>query len=272
MGKMHSISFGTSGWSYDDWVGPFYPPGTQPADYLTEYSKHFDLVEVDSSFHQPPSAETIDDWRQSTPRKFLFTLSVPQRITHEKILLGCRDDFREFVNVVKALGNKLACVLFQFGYFGKQVFPNVREFLDRLDRFLDGAGEDVPVAVEICNKTWLSPEWFDLLRRHKAATVLLDHPWMPRIADVVERFDVQTGRLVYVRLVGNREAIEKKTKRWDKAVVDRSSDTSDLAPVLLQLAEHSDVLVLAGNHYSGHAPAVLADLATVIGRVGTIAQ
>jgi uncharacterized protein YecE (DUF72 family) len=270
MAKRHEIRLGTCGWSYDDWVGPFYPEGTTSADYLSVYSQHYDIIEVDSTFYRSPSHEQIDRWRVMTPRKFHFTLKVPQLITHEKVLLGCRDDFRAFVEVVRGLENKLFAVLLQFQYFNKQAFPHPQQFFERLEEFLDSAGTGVPIAVEIRNKTWLSPDWFELLRRHQAMAVLVDHPWMPTIPEMVKRFDVVTGKSVYVRLIGDREAIEKQTKSWEKVVVDRTEALKKTAEALQQISARTDVIVFVNNHYAGHAPGTLAQLATFIGHSPSI--
>jgi uncharacterized protein YecE (DUF72 family) len=267
------IRMGTTGWAYDDWVGPFYPEGTPQNDFLAVYSQHYDLVEVDSTFYRPPTAETIDRWRRVTPRGFRFALKVSREITHDRVLLGCRDEYRAFTETVKGLGNKLLCVLFQFGYFNKQAFPNHNEFFERLDQFLSAAADpSVPVAVEIRNKTWLRPEWFDLLRRHRAASVLVDHPWMPTIPEVAKRFDICTGPLAYVRLLGDREEIERITTRWDKTVIDKTARLEEIAETIGTLSNKIPVVVLANNHYSGHAPTTLTDLASVIGRLSPITQ
>ena len=270
MAKRHDIRLGTCGWSYDDWVGPFYPEGTAAADYLTIYSQHYEIIEIDSTFYRPPTPEQVDRWRVVTPRKFQFTLKVPQLITHEKVLLGCRDDFRSFIETVRGLENKLYCVLLQFQYFNKQAFPQPKIFFERLEEFLDSAGSEVPIAVEIRNKTWLSPDWFDLLRRHQAMAVLVDHPWMPTIPDMLKRFDIVTGKAAYVRLIGDREAIEKQTKTWDKVVIDRNAALEATAEALRQIAARTDVIVFANNHYAGHAPSTLTQLATFIGQSQTI--
>ena len=68
------IHIGTQGWNYDAWVGPFYPTGTRPSDFLTVYSRAFDSVEVDSTFYASPAATTIRSWFDRTPRNFVFAL------------------------------------------------------------------------------------------------------------------------------------------------------------------------------------------------------
>ncbi|MCK6455612.1 MAG: DUF72 domain-containing protein [Phycisphaerae bacterium] len=271
MSKRREIKLGTSGWSYDDWVGPFYPSGTASSDYLTVYAEHYSIVEVDSTFYRMPTAEMVDRWRTVTPRHFEFTLKVPSVITHEKVLLGCRDEFRAFAEIVKSLGKKLRAVLLQFAYFNKQAFPSSKEFFERLDRFLASvADEEIPIAVEIRNKTWLGKDWFELLRKHHAASVLLDHAWMPSIPEMIERYDVLTGPFVYTRLIGDREGIEKITKKWDRVVVDRSSRLAELAEALRKVAANTEVIVFANNHFAGHAPATLTELASVMGHARSI--
>src|SRR3954470_13370708 len=76
------IRLGTQGWNYDAWVGPFYPEGTKPADFLGVYARAFDAVEVDSTFYATPPSKTIRGWAQRTPPNFVFSLKLPQEITH----------------------------------------------------------------------------------------------------------------------------------------------------------------------------------------------
>jgi uncharacterized protein YecE (DUF72 family) len=84
------LRIGTSSWSSPDWVGPFYPPGTAPGDFISVYAQRFDTVEVDSSFYRTPSRQMVESWVRKTPPGFLFALKVPQVITHEKLLMDCQ--------------------------------------------------------------------------------------------------------------------------------------------------------------------------------------
>ena len=85
------IRIGTQGWNYDAWVGPFYPPGTRSADFLTVYSRAFTTVEVDSTFYAIPAAKTMRSWADRTPTEFSFALKLPQEITHENRLRDSAD-------------------------------------------------------------------------------------------------------------------------------------------------------------------------------------
>jgi uncharacterized protein YecE (DUF72 family) len=77
-----SLYLGTSGWSYSDWEGTVYPPGTTPAGRLAEYVKHFATVEIDSTFYGTPKGTTVERWRKAAPRGFLFAAKFPQEVTH----------------------------------------------------------------------------------------------------------------------------------------------------------------------------------------------
>ena len=94
---MASLYIGTSAFTAAGWEGTFYPPGTKPADFLRYYAQHFNSVEVDSTFYQIPSKATVQGWDKKTPEGFVFAAKVPQSITHEKVLVDCKADFKEFV-------------------------------------------------------------------------------------------------------------------------------------------------------------------------------
>ena len=84
------IHIGTSGWSYSDWVGPFYPRGTPPGDYLASYGQRFSTVEVDSSFYAVPGARMFERWAAHTPQGFRFALKVPGTVTHGREVRGAK--------------------------------------------------------------------------------------------------------------------------------------------------------------------------------------
>jgi uncharacterized protein YecE (DUF72 family) len=262
----HPILLGTSGWSYPDWVGPFYPDGLDSSDQLAFYADRFDVVEVDSSFYRPPTARMVRAWRSRTPDGFRFALKVPQVITHTKRLKDCAEEVEGFVGSILPLGEKLDCALLQLGYFNRQAFATFDEFLDTLDPFLAAwPHEKVPLAVEIRNPRWVHADLMTVLRAHGASYTLTDQSWMPRPWEVVEKLDVVTGPLVFVRLLGDREGIEKITTTWDRVVVDRSQDVDRLAAVLKELSARARVLVFANNHYAGHSPATVRMLRERLG-------
>jgi uncharacterized protein YecE (DUF72 family) len=251
---MNAIRIGTSGWSYKDWVGPFYEPGTAQGDYLAWYGQRFEIVEVDSTFYRPPTAAMVRCWGERTPDTFRFALKAPRRITHERVLTDCDSDMEDLIATVDVLGPKLKSVLLQFSYFNRAAFSGPRPFLARLEAFLERYAARLPLACEIRNRAWLKPDYFDLLRRHGVAAALVEHAWLPPIGQLVAQQDVVTGPYSYVRLIGDRTGIEQITKTWGQVVVDRTADLRRIAQALRQVAARAEVVVFVNNHYAGHAP------------------
>ena len=261
---MGSFRLGTSGWSYKDWAGPFYPKGTAAGDYLREYAEAFDIVEVDSTYYRTPNPAVVGGWADKTPAGFRFAVKMVNTVTHEKVLEDCEGERDEFLSALAPLGEKLHSVLLQFGYFNKKAFAGPEAFMDRLEKFLEAFPRNVPVAVEIRNKWWLTAAFFELLSRHKAAFCLCDHVWMPSVARVIEEHDVRTGPFVYLRLIGDRKGIEAVTTRWDQVAVDRSERLREIAVALRGLPSGTEIVTFVNNHFAGHAPATVRELAAMM--------
>jgi uncharacterized protein YecE (DUF72 family) len=162
---MASHYIGTSAFTAAGWEGTFYPPDTKPADFLWYYARHFNSVEVDSTFYRTPSKATVQAWVKETPEGFVFAAKVPQSITHEKVLVDCEAVLKEFVQTIDLLGDKLGPLLLQFGYFNKKAFLGVNDFLAWLRPFLKNLPKGHKFAVEIRNKDWLVPNLADEMRR-----------------------------------------------------------------------------------------------------------
>ena len=115
--------------------------------------------------------------------------------------------------------------------------------------------EGFQFALEIRNKAWVGPELLDLLREHKVAFTLIDHPWMARPTELIRKVDVVTSDFVYVRMLGDRYAIEEVTKTWDKTVVDRSRELEEWSGVVDALLSRGlKVYTYVNNHFAGHSP------------------
>jgi uncharacterized protein YecE (DUF72 family) len=255
---MPSLYIGTSAFTAAGWEGSFYPPGTKPADYLTYYATRFNTVEVDSTFYRAPSKATVQGWEKKTPPGFVFAAKVPRVITHEKVLVDCEAEFKEFVQTMDLLGDKFGPLLLQFGYFNKKTFVGVNDFLARLRPFLKKLPKDHKFAVEIRNKNWLVPQFVETLREHSVALALIDQSWMPRPAQWFEKFDPITTDFTYVRWLGDRKGIEEQTKTWDKVIVNRSSELVEWAEILGKVHKRKiQIFAYANNHYAGHGPATV---------------
>jgi uncharacterized protein YecE (DUF72 family) len=161
---MADLRIGTSAFTAAGWPGTFYPEGLPEREYLTYYAT-----------------------------------KVPQVITHEKLLVDCDAEFKQFVGVMDTLGEKLGPLLLQFRYFNKKAFLGVNDFLARLKPFLKKLPKDHRFAVEIRNKNWLVPQFVEALRERGIALAMIDQSWMPRPAQWFEKFDPITTDFTYVR-------------------------------------------------------------------------
>jgi uncharacterized protein YecE (DUF72 family) len=253
--NLNGIHLGTSAFTAAGWEGSFYPTGMKPADYLSYYATKFDTVEVDSTFYRTPSAAVVNGWERKTPAGFIFAVKVPQTITHEKVLLDCDGEFKEFVSTMELLGPKLGPMLFQFGYFNRSVFTAGRQFLARLKPSLEKLPKEHKFAVEIRNKNWLVPEFFNVLRENKVAYALTDQSWMPRPSELFATNDPITADFTYIRWLGDRKGIEKETKTWDKTIVNRTRDLTEWVEIVRKVHQRRiKIFAYANNHYAGHAP------------------
>jgi len=211
------VRLGTSGWSYKDWEGPFYPKGEKKK--LTYYSRFFSTVEIDSTFYAYPSKGMIIGAAKSTPTDFVFSAKLPKLITHEKALdmqRGVKEDLFRFLHLMKPLidKGKMGPLLIQlppsFTYSGG---------FAKLGAFLDALPTDVPFAAEFRNKSWLGKDdTVDLLRRHNVAMTTVDEPLLPPDATT-------TADFAFVRWHGHGERPwynyrykQEELQAWSKKV------------------------------------------------------
>ena len=113
---MDNVFLGTSGWSYRDWIGPFYTE--KDKSLLGAYSKIFRTVEIDSTFYRYPTKGTVMGWVKYSPEGFIYTAKLPKLITHTKKLdinEGIEDDLQKFIELMEPLylSGKLGCILIQ---------------------------------------------------------------------------------------------------------------------------------------------------------------
>ncbi len=248
------LRIGASSFSAPSWEGVFYPPGTPPSDYLAIYAREFDTVEIDATFYRPPSERMVDGWRERTPPGFLLAAKVPRVITHEKVLEGCAEELGSFLRVMERLGERLGPLLLQFPYYKKADLPDPKPFLDRLERFLPALPGTMRFAVEVRNRSLLTPRLLDLLAARRVALALIDHPWFERIDRLIARPAILTADFCYLRWLGDRYAMERRTVRWDRLIVDRRREMGAWIPAIrTMLASGRSVVGFFNNHYAGYA-------------------
>lgn len=264
--------YGTSSWSETDWVGPFYPRGTKPGDFLRVYAQAFDTVEADTTYYRVPSPSLVRGWAEKTPESFRICAKFPRSVVHggegaapdaSKILDSPRAlaDCDAFLAALRLSGPRMGPVVLQFPYFNRSAFAAPEPFHERLDAFLARLDPSVRVAVELRNKQWIGEALLSLLRARGAALVLTELPYMPHPADLAARFDLVTADFLYARLIGDREATEAACERFDRVVLDKDASLDRWAELLATLAPRvKEVHAYANNHYQGHGPATIRAL------------
>lgn len=209
---MSELHIGTSGWSYKEWNGVFYPSAS--TNKLSYYSKLYQTAEVDSSFYAYPSKGLVQGWARRTPDNFVFSVKLPRLLTHDKRLdpaKGVEADLVRFLGVLKPLmvAGKLGPVLIQL----PPSFSFESDFAG-LKSFLSMAPEDVAFAVEFRHPSWLRDEVWSFLRGRNVANVIVDEPLLPPDT-------VVTADFAFIRWHGrgskpwyNYRYTDKELERW----------------------------------------------------------
>ncbi len=275
-GGLSVLHFGTSSWSTKGWVGPFYPAGTRPKDFLTLYAEHFDTVEADNTYYAVPALDLVRGWERKLPEGFTLAAKFPRSIVHagegprpsgRKIMVSdqARADTAAFLEAMSLMGAKCGPLVLQFPYLAREVCPSVVDFAERLDTYLGGLPDTFRYAVEVRNADYLREDLTRVLRRHRVALVLTEVARMPHPADVLQRLDAHTADFGYARLIGNRRETDALTKTFDQTLLDKTESLERWADLLrASLGSGRTTFVYANNHYAGHGPATARALRELV--------
>jgi uncharacterized protein YecE (DUF72 family) len=162
-----NVLVGTSGWSYKEWKGSFYPPKHPAEEMLRFYASHFPTVEVNNSFYRIPAERVLASWAEQVPEGFRFVLKASRRITHNNRLTDEDGSLGYFLRAVNPLGERLGPTLFQLP-------PTFKRDLDRLQGFLDKLPKRWPAAVEFRHASWFDDQVYAVLRSRGIALVAVD--------------------------------------------------------------------------------------------------
>jgi uncharacterized protein YecE (DUF72 family) len=159
-----TLRIGTSGYSYKEWKGSFYPEDLKASEMLSYYARHLGTVEINNTFYRLPTVKLLDGWASQVPEGFRFVLKVAQKITHFKRLKDVEEETGFLVESAKTLGPKL-------GAFLVQIPPNFKRDDERLASFLALLPKGMRAALEVRNPSWLDPQVYALLEKHGVALV-----------------------------------------------------------------------------------------------------
>jgi len=233
---MNNILLGTSGWSYRDWIGPFYEK--KEKSMLSAYSKVFKTVEIDSTFYRYPSKGMAMGWLKYSPTDFLFVAKLPKLITHEKRLSleeGVEEDLKRFCELMEPLhlNGKLGCILIQLP-------PRFGFDLDLMENFFKILPTNIRFAVEFRDLSWMRDETWRLLEKYEVAYTIVDEPLLPPELHV-------TSKIAYFRWHG------RGTRPWYnyRYTID---ELEPWVPNVKEVANKVETIYgYFNNHYHGYA-------------------
>jgi uncharacterized protein YecE (DUF72 family) len=218
---------GTSGYSFPEWRGTFYPENLPQKEMLKYYAERFFTVEINNTFHKFPAESTVKAWAEQVPDSFRFVLKARQIITHFRRLQNAEAYTDDFIRVASLLKERQGPILFQLP-------PNFKKDVPRLDAFLNYVGGRSKAAFEFRHQSWFDQEVFDCLRAHETALCIADADDLPAPNLV------RTATWGYVRLREEgytdknlREWIQKlRSHDWDDAYVFFKHEDAGAGPKL----------------------------------------
>src|SRR4030042_4845179 len=192
------LYLGTSGFSYNDVVGQYYPKGMSRRDWLGHYAREFNALELNSTYYAIPKLSVLESMIHKTGESFLFSVKANQEMTHKR--QQGSGVFMAFVQMLQPFidAGKLGCVLAQFPFS----FGFTRQNFDYLALFREWL-RDLPLVVEFRNIQWLNPEVFGGLRKHYIGFCCVDEPQLPKLLPPLAEVTSDIG---YVRFHGRNVA------------------------------------------------------------------
>ena len=195
---------GTSGFSYKEWKGHFYPKELPDKEMLSHYAQQFSAVEINSTFRRFPAATTVDAWAQQGSDSFRFALKARQSITHFRRLRNAEEQIDDFIDITSLLGKRRGPLLFQLP-------PNFKKDIPRLDAFFNYVAGRAAIVFQLQHESWFNDDVFRCLRAHSAALASVDDEG-PACNKVVG-----TADWGYVRLRHERYT-DASLKKWVKRI------------------------------------------------------
>jgi uncharacterized protein YecE (DUF72 family) len=270
------IRIGTCSWKYDSWKGLIYSENVGKA-YLTEYARHYNIVEVDQWFWSlfgekvvMPKPVVVNEYVGSVPKEFRFSVKIPNAITlthqYSKGRKGplevnpyflSNDLFEKFLKILEPMESQIDSLIFQFEYLNKQKMPDQNSFQDKLQKFFERTPPVGRYCIEIRNQNYLNKTYFDFLKARNLAHVFLHGYWMPSIFSLYEKHKNDIEKFTVIRLHGpDRTDIEKKANNnWNRVLEPRDNELDLLKTMINDLIERKiQVTISVNNHYEGSAP------------------
>jgi len=245
---MAEILIGTSGYSYNEWVGCVYPEGTKQKDFLSCYSELFPTVELNFSYYSMPKAQNLEKMLKEGGN-LTFSIKAHRTLTHEIDPSLWENEAKTYLSAIEPMmkAGRLEAVLFQFPYSFHYTDDN-RRYLDKLLKYF----KEVPLAVEFRTADWCITKVIESMKIREIPLVSLDMPELPKLPPAM---DIVTAQLSYIRLHGrNKESWwgNNDHARYDYLYTDNEIEV--WAARIKRVSEQAKrVLVYFNNHPFGKA-------------------
>jgi len=265
------MRIGTCSWKYDSWKGLIYPDFGE-FNYLEEYSKQYNTVEIDQWFWSLnkdkaylPKPTAVGEYDESTPDDFKFTIKMPNSLTLTHPYKSTTPNpyflsaelINSFIHSIEPLLDKVGVLMFQFEYLNKQKMSSLTEFIDKFQQFRNSIDKSIPIGIEIRNPNYLKKEYFQFLKENNIAHVFLQGYYMPNITEVFNNFKNLLTSTTVIRLHGyDRKGIEKEANnQWNKIIQPKDDELPEIIEMIKTLnSKNTDLYLNINNHYEGSAP------------------
>ena len=242
---MAEILVGTSGYDYNEWVGPVYPEGIPKRAFLSAYGGMFPTVELNFSYYAMPKPKNLAKMLSDAGPNLTFAIKAHQTLTHKIDANKWEEEAKTYLTALEPMleAKRLEAVLFQFPY-SFHYSPENRRYLDRLLTYFKG----VPVAVEFRKSDWYTGKVIEGMKSRKVPLVSLDMPELPKLPPLM---DVVTSPIAYIRLHGrNKEAFwgEDNHTRYDYLYSD--SEVEAWAGRIERITEQAQRILVFFNNYA----------------------
>ncbi len=285
---MSKLYIGTCSWKYDSWRGIIYSDKKE-INYLNEYSKLYNTVEVDQWFWSLfpgkklvlPNSKAALEYVRSVPKDFTFTIKVPNSLTlthyYSKGNSGemiknpyflSIELFEQFIESISVIIDQTACLMFQFEYLNKSKMSSLSEFQGIFREFIESVRFDIPkIGIEIRNPNYLTESYFKFLNSLDLAHVFLEGYYMPSVVTSYQRFNAFIKNFTVIRLHGSdRGGIEKISEgNWNKIYLNKDKDLKPIAEMITELqSKNVDIYLNVNNHYEGSAPLTIKKIKNLL--------
>jgi len=245
------IKIGCTGWSYDGWLGTFYPKRLQKSDWLPYYSSIFGITEINSTYYKIPDQSITKKWNKDTPESFRFTAKFPSIITHEHKLKNVQEYVLKFLSSLIPLHEKILALVLQLP-------PSLtfQEAKPRLEELFSLLPEDFKYPIEGRHESWFTNEALEYLRDNNHCLVWNEISGVSNPAAI-------TSDYIYVRLIGDRSIPESE---FGKISINRTDLIQNWANKIKNLGNNvSSAIIMANNHFEGFGPATANTLRMQLG-------